>query len=368
MEPDNRLSSPSHDLFRQAIEAAPNAMVVADSDGLIVLINAQTEKLFGYQRDELIGERIDILVPTRFRDAHPDFRQLFYDSPRSRPMGTGRDLFALRKDGSEVLVEIGLNPVRTSDQNFVLAAIVDLTERKRAERELLRSSRAELQRLSVRTEQTREEEKTRIARELHDDFGQQLVALKIACAKLENLVRSSGSDESITDLDMVYRLIDQLFISVRRIATDLRPTMLDDLGLIPALEWLVSQFSERHGVHVSHQICGNIDFNEDSATAVFRIVQEALTNVVRHAQATHVTLDIRRDGHQCVVRISDNGRGSATDHRGGPYSFGLLGIRERAAALQGHIQIETAPECGFALSVLFPVDVIEATGRGDHID
>jgi PAS domain S-box-containing protein len=138
MEPYKHLSSPTHELFRQVVEAAPNAMVMADRDGRIVLVNAQAEKLFGYRRDELVGHSVDMLVPERFRSVHPEYRHMFYGNLSSRPMGTGRDLFALRKDGSEVLVEIGLNPVTTSEEVFVLAAIVDITERKRAEQELIR--------------------------------------------------------------------------------------------------------------------------------------------------------------------------------------------------------------------------------------
>ncbi|MBN3752276.1 PAS domain S-box protein [Paraburkholderia sp. Tr-20389] len=133
MEPNRQLSSLTHELFRQVVEAAPNAMVMADREGLVVLVNVQAEKLFGYARNELIGNSVDMLVPERMRRAHPEFRRMFYGDLRSRPMGTGRDLFALRKDGTEVPVEIGLNPVTTTEGIFVLAAIVDITERRRLE-------------------------------------------------------------------------------------------------------------------------------------------------------------------------------------------------------------------------------------------
>ena len=126
--------------FRQVVEAAPNAMVMVDRSGRIVLVNAQTEKLFGYGRDELIEKGIDTLVPERFRADHPGYRSAFYGDLKSRPMGIGRELYALRKDGSEFPVEIGQNPVRTSEEVFVLSAIVDITERKRAEQELLRKT------------------------------------------------------------------------------------------------------------------------------------------------------------------------------------------------------------------------------------
>lgn len=125
--------------FRLAVEAAPSGMVLADSEGRILLVNAHAEKLFGYGRDELVGQDIEVLVPRRFLGTHPGFRQAYADQPRARPMGAGRDLFALRKDGTEVPVEIGLSPIRTDEGLMVLGAVVDISERKRAEaqRELL---------------------------------------------------------------------------------------------------------------------------------------------------------------------------------------------------------------------------------------
>lgn len=123
----------ANELFRLAVESAPNAMILVDAAGKIVLVNAQTEKLFGYSRAELLGESIERLVPERFRRAHPGHRNTFFAHPQARSMGAGRDLFGLRKDGSEIPVEIGLNPLTTAQGSFVLAAVVDITERKRAE-------------------------------------------------------------------------------------------------------------------------------------------------------------------------------------------------------------------------------------------
>ncbi|KWR91586.1 PAS domain-containing sensor histidine kinase [Cupriavidus sp. IDO] len=140
MDPRKESNGLTNELFRQVVEAAPNAMVMVDRAGRIVLVNAQTEKLFGYERDELIGKSIEALVPARFRAAHPGYRSAFYGDLKSRPMGIGRELYALRKDGSEFPVELGLNPVRTPEEVFVLSAIVDITGRKRAEQELLRKT------------------------------------------------------------------------------------------------------------------------------------------------------------------------------------------------------------------------------------
>ncbi len=126
----------AEDRFRQAVESAPNAIVMVNQQGIITFVNSQTERLFGYSKDELIGQSVEILVPERLRSNHSKFRLEFYGDPRARPMGAGRDLFALRKDGSEFPVEIGLNPVHTADGIIVLGSIVDITQRKRAELEL----------------------------------------------------------------------------------------------------------------------------------------------------------------------------------------------------------------------------------------
>jgi PAS domain S-box-containing protein len=127
-------SEHTDDTFRLIVEAAPNAIVVIDERGRMVIVNSQTEKLFGYGREELMGQPIELLVPERFRPNHPDRRQSFFADPRARPMGAGRDLFGLRKDGTEFPVEIGLNPIRTAQGTLVLSAIVDITERQRAEK------------------------------------------------------------------------------------------------------------------------------------------------------------------------------------------------------------------------------------------
>jgi len=342
-------------LFRQVVEGVPSAMVMVDSDGRIVLVNALTEKLFGYPRDELFGKNIETLVPERFRTGHPAFRLAYGADPKGRPMGTGRELYALRKDGSEFPVEIGLNPVKTAEEVFVLSAIVDITERKRAD-EALRESREELQRLSANIQSVREEEKKRIARELHDDLGQLLVALKIEAARLEGHIDGAGNSPPVAALGNMYALIDQLVDSVRRIAADLRPSMLDDLGLIAAIDWLIDEFAASHDLRVISEIgMDDFEFNHEGSTAVFRIVQEALTNVARHSGANYVTLDIAHEESDCVIRIADNGQGGLADARRSPNAFGLLGMRERAARLGGDIRIETAPGEGFALTVTLPL-------------
>lgn len=238
--------------------------------------------------------------------------------------------------------------------------IMDVTDRKQDE-EALRTSREELQRLSANIEHIREEEKARIARELHDDLGQLLTALKIEMGQLEHTLHGVLHEAAKTALSRVYALLDQLVGSVRRIAADLRPVMLDDLGPIPAIDWFVQQFSSRHRVKVRTRLDLNeVDFNRDSGTEVFRMVQEALTNIARHSGATEAQVEILREAPHCLIRIADNGRGVPHGARPGRNSFGLLGMRERAARLGGKIEVDTAPGQGFALRITLPLTVVEA--------
>lgn len=243
--------------------------------------------------------------------------------------------------------------------------ILDVTDRRRAN-EALRESREELQRLSSYIEHVREEEKTRIARELHDDLGQLLTALKIDTVRFEQALDGNIDPPSAGALRNIYGLIDQLVASVRRIAADLRPVMLDDLGPIPAIDWFIHEFSARHGIAVTAQLDINeVTFNRDSGTEVFRMVQEGLTNIARHSGASEANIEIAREEPFCIVKIRDNGRGALPDARRNRKSFGLLGMRERAARLGGEITIQSAPGEGFALTVTLPLAIVEAPDADD---
>ena len=191
-------SSDEERRLRLIIEATPNAMLMVDGEGCIVLVNSETEKLFGYRRDELYAMRVDQLIPERFRVHHRDYRQAFFEHPDARAMGAGRHLFGLRSDGTEVPIEIGLNPLETDEGTFVLAAIIDITERKRAE-ERLREAEAALQENALRREMLAE--LTHLANHDH------LTNLPNRTMLLNHLVDAiSGADD--TDTEIVVLLLD----------------------------------------------------------------------------------------------------------------------------------------------------------------
>jgi len=223
--------------------------------------------------------------------------------------------------------------------------------------------------LSANLQNIREEEKTRIARELHYDLGQQLTALKMHLSAIEQTVavdveQTRPAERGVMkQLRSMLRTIDSSIASLRRIAADLRPVMLDNLGLVAAIEWLENDFISRNGIETVNSIdLANIIFATEGATAIFRIVQEALTNVARHADATRVELSLRLAGQHCILRIADNGRSAqrrAAKDAGREKSFGLIGVRERAYMLGGAVQIETAENEGFSTTVTFPLQSVQ---------
>ena len=213
----------------------------------------------------------------------------------------------------------------------------DITDRHRAAEEVARS-REELRILAAHLETVREDERTRIARELHDELGQVLTGLKLDLAWLEHRLTRNSELEKRTH-DMVRRL-DGVMFSVRRIITELRPSVLDELGLADAIEWQAQDFATRTGLQIELDINAEATNVPDPiASTVFRTLQEALTNVSRHASATHVAVEFFNDVGTLTLRVTDDGRGIAPNHQRGRRSLGLLGLRERAIACGGKVDI-----------------------------
>jgi PAS domain S-box-containing protein len=348
------------------VRSSSEAIITIDEAQRIVIFNPMAERIFRCSAMDAIGESLDCFIPQRYREGHQKHVQQFGATGVSeRQMGRQRVLAGLRADGEEFPVEASISQIADVDgqRKFYTVMLRDVTERMKAENEL-KASREALRKLSANLQDVREDEKTRIARELHDDLGQQLTALKMDLSSLQQSLEGSPTapPSIVAQLQGMRRLIDTTVGSVRRIAADLRPVMLDDLGLLPAIEWLINDFTTRYGIEVERRIePGTVDFSRDGATALFRIMQEALTNVARHAQASRVAILLVVEGEQCLLRIADDGRGAAPDEieSRGEKSFGLLGIRERAHQLDGSISIETAAQRGFILTVMLPLAAIQ---------
>jgi PAS domain S-box-containing protein len=340
--------------FRQAVVASPSGMVMIGRDDKIVRVNAQVEILFGYHQDELIGNPVELLVPERFRVRHPAHRDRFFASPASRPMGAGRELYGRRKDGSEFPMEVGLNPIRTGASSFVLASIIDITERKRADERLRESQRA-LRALTGRLLQAQEMERRRIARELHDDLNQELALLAVQLDLLSQ-GRTENGDRFGERMKELSDRVKQLSSSVHGLSTLLHPSKLEQLGLAAAVRGLCKELTQAHGLE--------IDFAErpmpssipaDIALCLYRITQEALRNAIKHSGARHSRVELCGDEGGVSLRIVDDGAGFDCDTLKGQEGLGLVSMRERLRLVGGAITIDSRPSAGTRIDVHVPL-------------
>lgn len=348
-----------HERLELAARAATDAIWDLDlatgklwwSDGI--------EKLFGYPKAE-VAPTLDFWTER----LHPDERERVKAGFHRAIGGTGghwADEYRFRcRDGHYSFVQDRGFIIRDQDGKAVrmVGGMSDITPRKEAEQRLERSRR-QLRALSARLASLREEERTRIAREIHDELGQLLTALKMDLRWMEKKIDEAGSNAALNPvLDKLVEtgeLADKTIEAVQKISSELRPGILDNLGLSAALTHEAGRFQERTGVVCDVAVPGTAPaLSRDATTAVFRIFQESLTNIARHAGATKVRCEFLLDGDQVILRIEDNGRGISSDALADPKSLGLLGMQERAAVLSGEVCIEPAAPSGTRVTLRLP--------------
>jgi PAS domain S-box-containing protein len=345
--------------LRGILDSAMDSIITVDERQHIVLFNAAAEEVFKCSREEAIGAPLAWFIPERFRAAHGDQVRRFGEgrgaSRRMGGVGRGaRVVMGLRRTGEEFPIEASISQTAEGGHRFYTVILRDVTERLRAE-QALRDSREEIQQLALAASTAREQEKSRIARELHDELGQALTALKIDVGWMRENV-PEASEEAKRKLSAMQVLLDGTVAAARRISSDLRPLMLDDLGLTAAADWLAHNFSTRTGVPCELVIGGgDLDLADPHATAVFRVLQESLTNVAKHADATQVEATLERTDDEVILTVRDNGRGFSTDAPRKQGSFGLTGLRERAYLLGGDVRLESAPGQGTTVEMRIPV-------------
>jgi PAS domain S-box-containing protein len=358
----NRALESAEARVRGILDSAMDAIITVDENQRIVLFNTAAEAVFQCPRAQAIGAPLVQLLPERFRAEHLSHVRHFGETgTSSRRMAGARVVTGLRCNGEEFPIDASISQILQDGRKLYTVILRDVTERVRAE-EALDRSRQELRELASRMDSVREQEKSRIARELHDELAQALTALKMDTSWIAERL-PAGQDALAAKLAAMQAMLDGTVAATRRISADLRPLILDDLGLVAAAEWLVQNFTERTGVRCK-LTAGDPDLEVEPAlaSAVFRILQESLTNAARHAQATLVEVGLDgRDG-QITLTVRDNGRGFSPEGPRKPNSYGLLGLRERASLLGGEAKIVSETGRGTTVELRLPIPGETAPG------
>jgi PAS domain S-box-containing protein len=336
------------------VGSAMDAIVTVNAAQKVVLFNRAAEQMFGVRREEAIGSDLARFLPQRFRGAHGGHIERFgHTGVTSRRMGDATTLWALRADGTEFPIEASISQAGEPGERYYTVILRDVTLRKKAQDDLL-AQQEELRRLSAQVLEAREEEKTRIARELHDELGQLLTALKLDLAWLRERLPPGESAERAEQMG---RVLDQTVASTRRISADLRPLMLDDLGLAEAAHWLVGDFAGRSGVQCEVRMSGDgalEGLDRSVATALYRALQESLTNIARHAGARQAWVSVGAEDGEIFFEVEDDGRGIEPGDLAKARSLGLRGMRERVLYLGGTLDVARAPRGGTRVRVRVP--------------
>jgi PAS domain S-box-containing protein len=351
--------NPTREEFEILFDSAPDGVMVVDNQGRVVLLNAQIKDKFGYAAEELVGRQVEVLIPERFRGEHVGLRRTFTLDPQARPMGEGRGLFGLRKDGTEFPVEIGLNPINSGAEKLVMITVIDISRRE-LEQQRLDTTTAERDDLRRRFIQAQEQERLRLAHELHDQTGQSLTGVMLELKGYEDSV----SEPERTRLRLIRMQLDRVGHALHHVVWELRPPSIDELGLQSALGDYIEEWSAQYGVDADFHCSGveSDEISEEISTTVYRVVQEALTNVVKHArQATSVSVVIDRTGQNLRLTVEDDGCGFGNDWSSEPKGrrdggLGLPGMRERLTLIGGEFEVESSVGVGTTIFARIPLE------------
>jgi PAS domain S-box-containing protein len=335
--------SQSEEHFRSLIEHTSDVITIVDETGVVLYGSPSVERVLGYPPRQLVGRRAEELVHP---EDLPRILEAHYAALRDPGVAQrGVEFRLLRSDGCwRVFEALGsVFQYRSAGPRTVLT-LRDITD--------LRASHEQLRQLAHRLDDVREEELTKISREIHDELGHALTALRLDLSWMVPKLRRNVGPVRRKAGEML-ELVDYTIETVRRIASGLRPPVLEDLGLVAALEPLLKRFSEQTGIQVELQ-ADQDDLPNAARRALYRIVQEALTNVARHARATHVRVVLASSSDPLRLEITDDGIGIPSGRIESSGSLGLVGMRERAAALGARFEIEGAPGGGTTIRATLP--------------
>lgn len=333
--------------YRMLFDCSPDGIVIANPDHRTVDVNGSACRMLGYTREELLAlHASDIVAPSEIPHIDPVFEATQAGEDYQR------EWLLRRKDGS--LFAADVIATRTPDGN-TMGLIRDVTERRRTQ-ERLRDSMVRLRALSTRMNTIREQERASMARDVHDHLGQSLTALAMDVAEVRRRMRSADAAAVEERLQDMSALIDTAIDDVRRVATELRPVVLDDLGLVAAIRSYLTDIERRARMAcVLTTSVSDLEIPDERATALFRILQEALTNVMRHASARRVDVSLEVDGAVVRLIVRDDGRGIPAAAPVDPRALGLTGMRDRALLFDGDVTITGEPGAGTTVAAHIPL-------------
>ena len=342
------------DKLLKTIETTKEAINITTPDAIMKYTNDAMDELFGYKKGELIGKHVSVLNAGPSRKAKKTPAHIT-DTIKKKGVWEG-EIHNKRKDGTEFisLAKISALIDKTGKIINYVSSQHDITESKKAEEEI-KNSQSQLRNLTAHLQSVREEERTLIAREMHDELGQALTAMKMDLSWLDN--RLPKDQKSLLEkTKSMSKLADATLQTVKKISTELRPGLLDDLGLPAAIEWQAEEFQTRTGIKCEITVDPeDIILDKDRSTAIFRIFQETLTNVARHAKATKVKVSLKEKAGKIELKVRDNGKGITEKQVSDPKSFGLIGIKERAYYLDGKVVIKGLQDKGTTLTIRIPL-------------
>jgi PAS domain S-box-containing protein len=347
----------SENRWRTMFDNAAIGIALVDARGQLVHSNPALQRMLGYTAEEL--RHMSFVEFTHPDDTAKDWAlaQEMFEGQRDYYQAEKR---FIRKDGQVLWGHLTASTIRDGNGGwqFGVGMVEDITERKQAE-EQLRATSTQLRALMASLQSAREQEGMRIAREIHDELGSALSSLRWDLEAIDKTI-SEMEDQALVPalrdkIGTMVGLIDTTIHVVRRISSELRPPILDDLGLAAAIEWQTQQFQARTGILCRYDGSGeSLDLDQAQSTAIFRIFQEALTNVLRHAQATRVDVTLEEEGAELVLRVKDNGRGITEGEQNGPRTLGLLGMRERAHLIGGRVDLTGIKGQGTTVTLRVP--------------
>jgi PAS domain S-box-containing protein len=348
----------SEERFRSVAETASDAIITINSQGEIVFWNHAAESMFGYSAEEATGQTLTAMMPQRFRKNHKKGLERAVSTGKSRIIGKTVEMVGCGKDGKDFPIELSLAKGKTTEGVFFTGIVRDVTDRKRAEEEI--------RHLSQQLIRAAEEERKRLARDLHDELGQALTALHFSMEAMHDSLPAEMKAQKTT-CDELIRQVEELGDSIRSLSSELRPDMLDDLGLIPTLQWYIKDFVKRvGGLQIDFQAIGlKQRLEAEIEIVLYRCLQEALNNIAKHAKAKNVSVLLTCSHPKLIFTIKDDGVGFEQTEREVPSGarkqpIGLLGMRERVVSVGGTIDIRSSKGKGTVIRAELPFSFREA--------